>query len=592
MLQNNNTVQPSPPARDPHPSNGLSVVTSRFLWASVLCAIAAAAPAYLPFGIFPNVDVPMALLGLSTIFMSFAALTHAGAANTLGRTSGLMVVGLGAVTVVSLAFSGSIPLSIFGHPATRLGVISVMPALGLMLLARGFAGEVGRMLRLVAPYVVGAWAMTMAGQAALGLPLQWGLSSNGAITAQVFLLLLPALVARGARRAWVRLLVGLAVTGLLWIADSRLGVGLAVAWLLSDRLLQTGVVKSIPRRVLLGIPVAHLLVSIGLLVAFSSSGLATPAPLTSRPWIWRAGMDLMAESPFTGAGPGMFASAVTHVVSPTSAFMEADWPHYSASAHMFWLEIGTEYGLIGVVAVLAGALLLASRWSTSMRSRGIVFVAGLCLFSVTLLLQPLSLQTVPLLMLMIAASMPLSAGRGVASGRPMPLVALATALVLFAYSGTVLVIGEPENRPASSSSTEVAARFWRYDPELWLQTSFRYAQELSGGRDRVAAAEAVDAALARAVQLAPREYRYSLNLAQASEALGADVGLVRARYEDALAAFPLSPLVNHAYGLFLARQGDSAGAVRAYGVLNTYYPQWSGIAGYRAQCERLGVQLP
>jgi len=67
---------------------------------------------------------------------------------------------------------------------------------------------------------------------------------------------------------------------------------------------------------------------------------------------------------------------------------------------------------------------------------------------------------------------------------------------------------------------------------------------------------------------------------------------VRTRYDTALAEYPLSALTNHARGLFLARQGDAAGAREAYRLLLELYPEWSGTGTFVTECRELGIELP
>ena len=138
-------------------SEELPMVSATFLRASVLFAVLAAAAVWPARGVYQGTDSSMLFLGLSLLAIALASLLSGRSSLPGRRALIVLAVVLGAI-VVSTALSDFVPFGIFGSPRGRRGLISIVPAVLLLVLARGFPAELGRMLRKAAPWVVGAWA--------------------------------------------------------------------------------------------------------------------------------------------------------------------------------------------------------------------------------------------------------------------------------------------------------------------------------------------------------------------------------------------------------------------------------------------------
>jgi hypothetical protein len=134
------------------------------------------------------------------------------------------------------------------------------------------------------------------------------------------LVLLVLVGLSGSRAAWLAALI--ALPWLLW-RESRL-------WLLS------------------------LLIAAGLILLFGLGRLQGFEEVTSRPEIWQVALQAVIEHPWTGLGTEGFADYWRLRGSSAEVI-----PH----AHNFWLDLGTSYGLLGIVAGLwIAAGLLAFAW--------------------------------------------------------------------------------------------------------------------------------------------------------------------------------------------------------------------------------------
>ena len=362
-------------------------------------------------------------------------------------------------------------------------------------------------------------ALALLWQARTGLfatmPSAWGLSSNGALSAQALLLLFPAFLTAGRRRRWLRALLGLVVVAFMWRAASSVGLALGLVWIACDVVLTRGVVRRAPRPALTAVPVGHALLT----AAVVASGIMLPAlesVLDGRARMWRLALDVFKTSPLIGVGPDTVSHAATKVVTAVTAQTLLDNPLLTLSSHSIWLDLAANYGALGVLCAMAATLLLVRRWSTEVKSAGFVFAAGLTLYSLTLLVQPLALQTVPLLVLVIAASVVPSArvaatANSERASLAVGALAAVVALVPLLYGGTCLAVGRPDFYPGPRPFTESAARFWRLDPELWAQTAYRYGMEIGSSQNPQQTIGEMERAFERAIDLVPREYSYRLD---------------------------------------------------------------------------------
>ena len=574
----------------------------------VVLAVLAAAPAYPAWGVFPSTDMPMVFMSLALLVLAVGAVMT----RRLVLPKDRLVIGVLAALVVwgivSATFSDFVPFAVFGSWRNRLGLLTLIPFGLLLVLARGFSAELGRALKRAVPWVFGAWLFALLVQAAPA-PFDvsasaWGLSSNGAISAQLMLLLLPALLTVGKRNRMLRTALGVGVAAVMWRMGSTIGIALTLAWTAVDALLTTGRLKTLPKWALPALPAAHLAVT-GVLVAIGTTAAWAASSLEGRQRFWRLALDAIGSSPVFGTGPDTFAHASAALVGPDTAQTLADTAVLSVSSHSLWLDAAACLGIVGAALAFVALTLLARRWSPKVNSGGFLWVAGLALYAVTLLLQPVVLQTLPLLALVIAASLPASGGASAgvreqasavdgrlsAAGWVMSATSGALALVLLAFGLTCVIVGRSDFGPASVQTTEGAARFWRYDPALWAETGYRYGMSVGSSADPAAAMAGVERSLERAIDLVPGEYTFRFDLAAASEAFELPKETVTERYDATLEAYALAPDVNYARGLYLAKQGDVEAAKETYALLRATYPDWSGTTEFRITCAQLGIMV-
>jgi O-antigen ligase len=572
-------------------ASGAAALPSALSIAVVVASLLAAAPAYPAWGVFASTDMPMVFTGLALVVLALGLLKARRVVLPRDRVVVGLLLGLLVWGVASAASSEFAPFAFFGSWRNRLGLLTLVPVGLLLVLARGLSAELGRTLKAAAPWVFGAWTLAVLVQA-VPAPFDvsvsaWGLSSNGAISAQLMVLLFPALLTTGRRNRALRGMLGLAVALVMWRIGSTIGLALVLGWTAVDALLTTGRFRMLPRRALVALPAAHLLVTAGLVAVGTTAEWAASA-LEGRQRFWRLALDMIASSPLAGTGPDTMAHASAALVGPDTAQTLLDTAVLSVSSHSAWLDIATCFGIVGAALALGALTALAARWSPRIDSPGFLWIAGLALYAVTLLVQPVVLQILPVLALVMAASLPPAERACCAERTPGPtvvvtIVASALAVLLVAFGLTCVVVGRADFRPASLATTERAARFWRFDPALWAETGYRYGA--------TGAIDGVERSLQAAIDLVPGEYSFRFDLAAASDAFQLPSQVVVERYDAALAAYPLAPDVHFARGLHLAKQRDTQAARETYALLRSTYPEWSGTADFRMSCAQLGIMV-
>lgn len=228
-----------------------------------------------------------------------------------------------------------------------------------------------------------------------------------------------------------------------------------------------------------------------------------------RSGIWRYALEAFAERPLTGHGLGQFRAAVQQHFEPAFVrdhafdFVGAAWP----DAHNLVLQYAVVGGLVALVPAIAFVVAI-------MRvSRGPLLVA-VATVSVTWMLQPATLVTVPLAMLWLGLSSAPVAGRRVPHGAGRFGVLLIAVGALL----TVTLVGfDVRLRDASRSSAAGTFADWASiapdDPVL--------ASTASGVAARVGQRERAATWARKAVRLEPWDAvtraQYAIRLADAGE---------------------------------------------------------------------------
>lgn len=96
------------------------------------------------------------------------------------------------------------------------------------------------------------------------------------------------------------------------------------------------------------------------------------AALSGRLWIWRVCSRMVAERPLTGVGPRGFRYAYTAYADPGDPFIDDTRDEGARHAHNHVLEVLTETGVVGAVALLAFYALLIRGWRQAPPARRVV----------------------------------------------------------------------------------------------------------------------------------------------------------------------------------------------------------------------------
>jgi O-antigen ligase len=394
-------------------------------------------------------------------------------------------------------------------------------------------------------------------------------------------LLIGAGTAVSAGRAGVLGRVALAVPGIaaLVLGGSRgafLGLLAGAGWLLGRRFRGLG---RWGRRTAVAVVAVLAFAAVAGIVARFDRGDALRYQRLS---IWKASLGAVAQSPWTGAGPGQFATAAANLNFP---LFEGPlrFARSFETTHSDLLRLPAEFGLPAALAALAG-LALAGREIARRRRSGAIpaaadgAVAALVALAVQAMVDNLSER--PALHLLVAALLGSLLATDRAHRAPHPgwrvRAAAAAALVLLFAIGDVApylawrtVQGLPRGRlDAAGQSRLAAALSWNpLHPDLWL----RRAEYLASGPGwsppvYAAAREAAE----RAVVLDPADARYRVGVARV-EALActtlfrdeATRARASARYDEAAERTLHDPFPWLERGGFLLDAGDPGGARRA-----------------------------
>jgi O-antigen ligase len=302
--------------------------------------------------------------------------------------------------------------------------------------------------------------------------------------------------------------------------------------------------------------------------------------------IWKASLEMLAERPILGYGPGMF-----RYVSPQHNFPIDQGPvRYGRSfhgAHNGLLTLAVENGMLGATCLAAAALLALMVLLGPTRSgRASTAAQGFGLALLTLLVHGMvaDLQERPALTMVMALAIGMALGAraapwdgegaavgspaAVPRGRPSGLVtSAAVMLAFFFWIGCIALpyvahveaeAGRAEGREGLESMRQ-AARLNPYHPDY--QHALAMAALNSGPIDAEHYAEAADR-LARARALKPIDYRFPLLLARVEDRF-ADVlfedrgaaGRAADLYAEAVRLAPLDPRPALEQAAFLASRG-------------------------------------
>jgi len=315
---------------------------------------------------------------------------------------------------------------------------------------------------------------------------------------------------------------------------------------------------------------AGLLFSLAVASASGSAGsgastnrVAEGGGVMSRITAWQAGLEGMADEPLFGWGPGRYQAASSPYL--TEDFVKAEGLNkVFTSAHNILVEFIANLGVIGF-ALFGAWLVLAA-----MNARGTLALGALAIFF-TLLLQPLSVMTIPVAVVVLGAADPTNLPRRV---RPkVPVLAgmgvLATLGLLWGavYVYSDYVLGKALKGFSQGLAPEKILDYVDDADRLRVNTS-----EFEGVKSDVAikvanlvASQGGDATEFQrgAIETANGAVAFDsyypgwLNFQGATEADWGNLDTARASFERSLERFPWSEAALTGMLIVTTRQGDT-----------------------------------
>lgn len=560
-------------------------------WIGVLAVFTAMLGGVSVFGVVEPFDVPqlaaaVAALGLAVgVSRPLRRLWR----STQARRVEVPALALLVVVAVSALRATDPATALLGAPGSGLGAFAVVMLLLLGLSAAWLAPQVRSSLTLAAPWMIAAQAVVTVFQMATNAAARGTFSSAAYLSMALVVLVPPTLapvVAGGRLRydrpALARLALAALAVVLLGLSGARVGTAVAlagVAWMLTPAM---RALSKNDRRVVPAVAGAVVLtVSAMVLVALRPfAGQTVAQEVGTRLELWAGSLRLVAMRPLLGWGPDGFHAAIGRVA--TAAMMASG----RSAAHGFaqlptdpdsiLLAALVSLGVVGLAALAWASTAVVRTWLGERRSSGRLAwpAVSTLLFVATAMVEPATLQNLPLFALVAGASIPLGYLRpeAVESRRTLTTTAGASAafltrtiatvatLVVAASAATHLWVGAIGTSAdvASSLRARQAAQLWQVDPFLFDVESTRWSLAAAGGATS-AFAPATTAAQ-RAVALAPSDpfyltqYAYTLYVSRQPDK-AADA------YAAVLGVFPHSPDAVEGAGFSLLAAGRTAQAL-------------------------------
>ncbi len=183
-----------------------------------------------------------------------------------------------------------------------------------------------------------------------------------------------AILAAGARSAWITVVVILLAYGvLLWHRRRRFPLPL-FALVLAGSVLAVAALWAGSERF-----ADRLESAVG---AFTGSTAIKEDAIGHRLWIWRGAVNMIEANPLNGVGAGGFRYAFPAYPAKGDPFVNADPPISPYHSHNLWLEILSESGLVGALGLFSLlTLLLVVGIRTPASARRLMLPYALCLLA-------------------------------------------------------------------------------------------------------------------------------------------------------------------------------------------------------------------
>ncbi len=472
--------------------------------------------------------------------------------------------------LVSTVFSGRVWASLVGEVTGLLGWLTLAAFTAVALAAASRPLAVRRLLAVAAPVIVFAQTAATLVQLAMSANPRGSLP-NSTYLGEAVLLLLPFTLNEDSGgfdlRRRDRYALAASAVVVLAAAGSRVAAAVALAWFLWVLVGRSG----LARRVRIAASIALIVtVTAGALVfaraeVLGSAGIET---LGARPQMWRVAALAVAKRPLVGYGPDGFVAGGATVTTPDYAREHAVLVFRPGAVDphnlLVWVAVST--GLVGLALFVWAFLELALVWRARARSGEEVASAAwaVCGVGAVLLTAPLALQVVPLLALVVGASVggvrdqtPLARRTPARVAGAGAVVALGVASVLLAANtGTRLTLEEhgPQVSSARTGLAQAATDLWRFDPHLAHLASLHWGWAAAGD-PRVAAGQPDLRAIESAVAMDARDPFVAFERARTLRFYGAPAADVEAAFLATFKRWSLFPLARAEYAVFLAQAG-------------------------------------
>ena len=535
-----------------------------------LAAVIATLVAVNPFGgLTQATDLPRVCLSIAGIMAALLLPQGREAARALLRWRvAWTTAALLGWALLSALFSGRIPGAFFGTDGSGVGWPVMVVGAVVVLGVAARSSDVRAILPWAAVVLLGIQVVATGIELFAGT-IPGGTLSNSSFSGEVVVLAVPLVLwtALHAKRpvdaAW-RYGLCLAGVGVLIAAGARMStVALMGALLVWAGTLVWARWGTHAGWIAFGGLAAVTVAGLSYVVAQWSAGLSRGALgdfWRSRAGLWDPAVRAIAARPLIGWGPDGYQYAVGKLAHRGVFDAWAYWP-VSQDPHNIILWFGVSTGVVGILVATWFAAEVGRDWLDQARapdgdgSRAIM--TGVALYAVSAMATPAALQTLPVALVFLGASLRVESPRGRERGTGwvvvVTAVALAVAVVLGAYGVIRLTVADRLTAPAPAAAQR-AADAVRFDPFLYYDASVQwgYAAQRS---TRIQQQRLDLIAIERAVSLEPTNGLYQLELARTLVSYGASQADVRSVYQRALELAPGSPDARSSYAEYLLALG-------------------------------------
>lgn len=545
-------------------------------WVAVWLLVAstiALLPSFSPWGAAQASDAPAVAFSLLALTCAFLLPRGAEASGVLLWRLTWAFSAFLAWALVSAAVSGRPFSAMFGAPMTLVGWIALFLCGAIVLGGMQKRTELRQLLsRYYAPGFIWIQAAFVTGQMISGTQGH-GTMSNSSFLGAVIVLLLPVAAAGLPERAdttvrvwqWGSLVAGFAT---LAASGSRVALAVALLWAAWRGLARLRAAADLRVRALIVGAGVVVLATLALLSERFAANETTISSLSfslrDRIAHWQPAFDATLLRPLVGYGPDGYQAAAPKVMTAAAVMINPNLGRVSSDPHMILLWVLVSTGFVGLALFGWTAAEIGRNWwlQRGAKSSPAPYAWGIGLYALVAMTSPAAMQTLPIMLLVLACSLRLQRPKGEPRDASTLAQAYGIAVVILAvlfgtYAASSLPLGSLDRtgQQAPARLTQAVADAWHFDPFLY------YLASLSWGYDAIAdpnvAARQPDlVAIRRAVALEPGNSGYRIELARTLSFYNAPSAEVMAAYRDAIAAFPLSPEAHIGLGQYLLDAGD------------------------------------